>query len=45
MELDAAASAFIQPATVPASWPLWTTSLFTLAALTLTFHLLERKSF
>src|SRR5262249_48205076 len=44
-EMDAAASAFIQSATVPTAWPVWTTGLFTIATLALTLRLLERKSF
>jgi len=44
-ELDGAASTFIQSSAIAASWPLWTTALFTLVTLTLTLRLLERKSF
>ena len=44
-ELNFAAAAFIQSSAISTSWPLWTTGLFTLATLTLTLWLLERKSF
>ena len=44
-ELTSAAAAFIQSSAISTSWPLWTTGLFTLATLTLTLCLLERKSF
>ena len=44
-ELNGLSSAFLQYSTIQSSWPLWTTGLFTLATMTLTLWLLERKSF
>ena len=44
-ELNNTAAAFIQSQTIPSSWPLWTTSLFAVATVTLTLWLLERRSF
>jgi hypothetical protein len=44
-ELNFASATFIQSSAISTSWPLWTTGLFTLATLTLTLWLLERKSF
>jgi ABC-type transport system involved in multi-copper enzyme maturation permease subunit len=44
-ELERVSSVFIQFSTIPTSWPLWTTVLFTAGVLGLTTALLERKSF
>ncbi len=44
-ELQNAASAFVQSSTLPTSWPVWTTGLFTLATMVTTLWILERKSF
>jgi hypothetical protein len=44
-ELNGLSSSFIQYSAVRASWPLWTTGLFTLATLVLTLSILQRKSF
>ena len=45
MEVDAVAVGFLQNSAIQTSWPVWTTSLFTLSTLVLTLWLLERKSF
>jgi len=45
MELQFAAASFVQTSSLASSWPLWTTGVFTLATMTLTLWLLERKSF
>jgi hypothetical protein len=44
-EIQNAAAAFVRSSTIPSSWPLWTTGLFTMAALITTMWVLERKSF
>jgi hypothetical protein len=45
MELDRTAAAFIQSSSIPTSWPVWTTGLFTLATLAFAGWVLERRSF
>lgn len=44
-ELQGAGAAYVQSATLPTSWPVWTTGLFTLVTLATTLWILERKSF
>lgn len=44
-ELQTAAATFVRASTLPTSWPLWTTGLFTVAMLLATVRVLERKSF
>ena len=44
-ELQRASASYVQAATLPSSWPVWTTGLFTLFVLVTTLWILERKSF